>query len=61
MLIGGMRAPGTNFDGSDLGVFTKTPGSLTNDFFVNLLDMGNSVVTFRRHRRDIRRSRSLNG
>ena len=35
-----MRALGTNFDGSDLGVFTKTPGSLTNDFFVNLLDMG---------------------
>ena len=40
VLIGGMRALGTNFDGSDLGVFTKTPGSLTNDFFVNLLDMG---------------------
>ena len=32
----------TNFDGSSYGVFTKTPGQLTNDFFVNLLDMGTS-------------------
>jgi catalase-peroxidase len=31
---------GANYDGSKLGVFTATPGSLTNDFFVNLLDMG---------------------
>ena len=37
---GGMRVLGTNYDRSKLGVFTATPGSLTNDFFVNLLDMG---------------------
>jgi catalase-peroxidase len=40
VLIGGLRVLGTNYDGSKLGVFTATPGSLTNDFFVNLLDMG---------------------
>ena len=39
VLIGGMRVLGTNYDGSKNGVFTKTPGKLTNDFFVNLLDM----------------------
>lgn len=40
VLIGGMRVLGANFDGSKHGVFTETPGKLTNDFFVNLLDMG---------------------
>jgi catalase-peroxidase len=40
VLVGGMRALGANFDGSQLGVFTKTPGALTNDFFVNVLDIG---------------------
>jgi catalase-peroxidase len=40
VLIGGMRVLGTNFDDSKHGVFTKNIGSLTNDFFVNLLDMG---------------------
>jgi catalase-peroxidase len=39
VLIGGLRAIGTNYDHSEYGVFTKTPGTLTNDFFVNLLDM----------------------
>lgn len=39
VLIGGMRALDTNFDGSKHGVFTQHPGLLTNDFFVNLLDM----------------------
>ncbi|MGD0155473.1 MAG: catalase/peroxidase HPI [Terracidiphilus sp.] len=39
VLIGGMRVLGTNFGQSQHGVFTKRPGSLTNDFFVNLLDM----------------------
>lgn len=39
VLVGGMRALGANFDGSKHGVFTKTPGKLTNDYFVNLLDM----------------------
>jgi catalase-peroxidase len=37
-LVGGMRVLGANYDGSKLGVFTDTPGVLTNDFFVNLLD-----------------------
>lgn len=40
VLIGGMRALDTNFDGSKHGVFTSRPGVLTNDFFINLLDMG---------------------
>ena len=40
VLIGGMRALGANFDHSGHGVFTQRPGTLSNDFFVNLLDMG---------------------
>jgi catalase-peroxidase len=40
VLIGGMRALGANFGETEHGVFTKQPGALTNDFFVNLLDMG---------------------
>lgn len=39
VLIGGMRVLGANWDGSDHGVFTEREGQLTNDFFVNLLDM----------------------
>jgi catalase-peroxidase len=39
VLVGGMRVLSANFGGSQLGVFTKRPGALTNDFFVNLLDM----------------------
>jgi catalase-peroxidase len=39
VLVGGMRAMNTNFDGSSHGIFTQRPGQLTNDFFVNLLDM----------------------
>jgi catalase-peroxidase len=39
VLVGGLRALHANAGSSDLGVFTKTPGSLTNDFFLNLLDM----------------------
>ena len=39
VLVGGMRALNTNFDGSKHGVFTNQPEKLTNDFFVNLLDM----------------------
>jgi catalase-peroxidase len=39
VLVGGMRVLNTNFDGSGHGVFTSRPGLLTNDFFVNLLDM----------------------
>src|SRR5258707_934113 len=40
VLVGGLRVLGANFGQSPLGVFTSAPGSLTNDFFVNLLDMG---------------------
>ncbi|MDX5987695.1 MULTISPECIES: catalase/peroxidase HPI [Haloferax] len=39
VLVGGMRALDANYQGSDLGVFTDEPETLTNDFFVNLLDM----------------------
>ena len=39
VLVGGMRSLNTNFDGSNYGVFTKKSETLTNDFFVNLLDM----------------------
>ena len=44
VLIGGLRGLGANFGGSAHGVFTSRPGTLTNDFFVNLLDM-NTVWT----------------
>jgi len=40
VLVGGMRVLNANVGGAKLGVFTKRPGTLTNDFFVNLLDMG---------------------
>ena len=39
VLVGGMRALGANYADSDLGVFTDRPGTLTNDFFVNVLDL----------------------
>ncbi|WP_423129218.1 catalase/peroxidase HPI [Gaoshiqia sp. Z1-71] len=39
VLVGGMRALNANWDHSELGVFTNRPGTLTNDFFMNLLDM----------------------
>jgi len=39
VLIGGMRVLNTNYEHSPHGIFTKKPESLTNDFFVNLLDM----------------------
>ncbi|MDN3021422.1 catalase/peroxidase HPI [Streptomyces sp. S.PB5] len=40
VLVGGLRVLGTNHGGTSHGVFTDTPGVLTNDFFVNLLDLG---------------------
>jgi catalase-peroxidase len=40
VLVGGLRVLGANHNGSSLGVLTTTPGSLTNDFFVNLLHLG---------------------
>ncbi|WP_262896866.1 catalase/peroxidase HPI [Fulvivirga sediminis] len=42
VLVGGMRALGANYDGSNTGIFTDKPGQLTNDFFVNLLNMKNT-------------------
>ncbi len=40
VLVGGMRVLNTNFDNSKHGVFTNTAGTLTNDFFINVLDLG---------------------
>ena len=40
VLLGGLRVLGNNWDGSNLGVFTDTPGALTNDFFANLMELG---------------------
>ncbi|MGY1498726.1 catalase/peroxidase HPI [Streptomyces sp. QTS52] len=40
VLVGGLRVLGANYQGSSHGVFTDTPGKLTNDFFVNLLELG---------------------
>ncbi|MGW0743592.1 catalase/peroxidase HPI [Streptomyces sp. NPDC002817] len=40
VLVGGLRVLGANHGGTSLGVLTETPGVLTNDFFVNLLDLG---------------------
>jgi catalase-peroxidase len=40
VLLGGLRVLGGNYDGAKHGVFTDRPGALTNDFFVNLLDLG---------------------
>lgn len=39
MLVGGLRALGANYDGSNLGVFSEKTGELNTDFFANLLDM----------------------
>jgi len=39
VLVGGLRVLNTNFDNSKHGVFTRKPGTLSNDFFVNLLDL----------------------
>lgn len=41
-LVGGLRVLGTNYDGSNHGVFTDNAGSLSNDFFTNVLDLGNT-------------------
>ncbi|HEY0183359.1 MAG TPA: catalase/peroxidase HPI, partial [Rhodopila sp.] len=43
-LLGGMRVLGANFAGSDLGVFTARPGTLSNDFFVNLLETSTTMT-----------------
>ena len=57
-LVGGMRVLNTNFDGSKHGVFTNRPGSLTNDYFINLLDMNTTCLLYTSPSpRDMRRSR----
>mgnify|MGYP000424231977 CR=1 FL=1 len=48
-LVGGMRVLNANYDGSAQGVFTATPGVLTNDFFVNLLDFGTTWTATSAH------------
>ncbi len=58
VLVGGMRALGATWDGSDLGVLTETPGSLDNAFFVNLLALGTEwKPAGERHVRGPRRGR----
>ncbi len=47
-LIGGLRVLGNNVGDEGYGVFTDRPGQLTNDFFVNLIDMGTDVGVRRR-------------
>ena len=42
VLVGGMRVMGTNYGGTQHGVFTENVGALTNDFFINLTDMANT-------------------
>ncbi len=54
VLVGGLRVLGANHQQSQLGVFTPEPGSLTNDFFVNLLDMGTAWTAGIRDRGDLR-------
>ena len=39
VLVGGMRSLNANYDQSSIGILTENPGALSNDFFVNLLDM----------------------
>ncbi|WP_404376083.1 catalase/peroxidase HPI [Vreelandella aquamarina] len=54
VLLGGMRVLGTNYGGTKHGVFTDREGQLTNDFFVNLTDMGNAWVPVGNHVYEIR-------
>jgi len=54
VLLGGMRAMGTNHGGSKHGVFTDREGALTNDFFVNLCDMGNTWKPVASNRYEVR-------
>ena len=58
VLVGGLRVLGANHGGSKHGVLTDRPGQLTNDFFVNLLDMGTAWKQVdEQRRRGVRRHR----
>ena len=61
VLVGGMRVLNTNFGQSQHGVFTKRPEALTNDFFVNLLDMGTEWKAASDADGRVRRARSQDG
>ena len=61
MLVGGLRVLNANHGQSTLGVFTKRPESLTNDFFVNLLDMGTEWKPTSARRGSLRGARSQDG
>lgn len=52
VLVGGMRALNANYNGSAYGIFTKRPGLLTNDFFVNLLDMNTTWKATSEHKEE---------
>ena len=56
VLVGGMRVLNANFGQSELGVFTRRPETLTNDFFVNLLDMSTTWQAVHDVRRRVRGS-----
>ena len=61
VLVGGMRVLGTNVGGAKHGVFTTKPEALTNDFFVNLLDMGTEWKPVSDAEGRVRRARSQDG
>jgi catalase-peroxidase len=61
VLVGGMRALDANHGGSRHGVFTDRPGTLTNDFFVNLLDMGTEWTPSDAATKGVRGPRSRHG
>jgi catalase-peroxidase len=57
VLVGGLRVLGTNVGGAKHGVFTSKPETLSNDFFVNLLDMGTEWKPVSDERGSVRRAR----
>ena len=61
VLVGGLRMLGTNVGGSKHGVFTSKPEALSNDFFVNLLDMGTEWKPVSDGCRPVRRARPQDG
>ena len=61
VLVGGLRVLNANVGQSKHGVFTKRPEALTNDFFVNLLDMGTEWKAVVGRQGRVRRARSQDG